>query len=75
MFIYICTYKKGGICLVLFLKEVVSYQFIPKLSIFKANCYLFCLFVFFVCLPACIFQGTKRNQVNNKRHFRSLKAK
>ena len=37
---------------VLFLKEVVSYQFIPKLSIFKANCYLFCLFFcfLFVCL-------------------------
>ena len=29
----------------------------------------------FVCLPACIFQETKGNQVNNKRHFRSLKAK
>ena len=44
-------------------------------SIFKANCYLFCLFFLFVCWPACIFQVTKRNQVNNKRHFRSLKAK
>ena len=51
MCIYIYTYKKSGICRVLFLKEVVSYQFIPKLSHFKANCYLFCLFVFlFVCL-------------------------
>ena len=73
-FMYIYT-KKSGICRVLFLKEVVSYQFIPKLSIFKANCNLFCLFVCFVCLPACIFQVTKRDQVNDKRHFRSLKAK
>ena len=30
---------------------------------------------FFACLLACIFQVTNRNQVNNKQHFRSLKAK
>ena len=78
IYIYIYIYigmsksqSKSGISQVLFLKQVVSYQFIPKLSIFKASCYLFCLF--FVCLLACIFQVTKRNQLNNKRHFRSLK--
>ena len=56
LFCFMCIYiyipiKKSGICRVLFLKEGVSYQFIPKLSNFKANCYLFCLFVFLlVCL-------------------------
>ena len=38
----------GIFVVVPFLKEVVSYQFIRKRSIFKANCYLFCLF--FLCV-------------------------
>lgn len=34
-----------------------------------------CFVYDFFCLLACIFQVTKRNQVNNERHFRSLKEK
>ena len=58
------------ICLVLFLKQAMAYQFIPKLSMLRltVTCFI-CLF--FVCLLVCIFQVTKCNQVNNKRHFRS----
>ena len=48
------------ICLVLFLKQAVAYQFIPKLSIFKANSYLFCLFIF--CLFACVYFSSNKAQ-------------
>ena len=75
MYIYIYIYtKKVAFAEFYFLKRSFRISlFLNFQIIFKANCYLFCLF--FVCLPACIFQVTKRNQVNNKRHFRSLKAK
>ena len=43
------------ICLVLFLKQAMAYQFIPKLSIFKANSYLFCLF-------ACLYFSSNKVQ-------------
>ena len=48
------------ICLVLFLKQAMAYQFIPKLSIFKANSYLFCLFIF--CLFACLYFSSNKAQ-------------
>ena len=68
------TYKEVAFAEFYFLKRsfrislLLNFQFLRP----TVTCFV-CLF--FVCLLACIFQVTKRNQVNNKRQFRSLKAK
>ena len=66
--------SKSGICRVLFLKQAMAYQFISKLSIFKANCYLFCLFMF--SLFACSYFSRNEAQSSKQQAaFSVLKRK